>query len=72
MENQRGLKFILVFTHFFSDTGLVLIAGFLMLASFAMFAFPKRLPTARPTPRIHKADAKHPSIRGKIWAFPGR
>lgn len=34
-----------------------------MLAALAMFAFPKRLPTAKPTPRIHKVDAKNPSIR---------
>ncbi|KAB0800160.1 hypothetical protein PPYR_08040 [Photinus pyralis] len=43
--------------------GLVMISGCLMLAALAMFAFPKRLPTARPTPRIHKVDAKNPSIR---------
>ncbi|KYB29909.1 Solute carrier organic anion transporter family member 4C1-like protein [Tribolium castaneum] len=43
--------------------GLVLISGLLMLASFAMFAFPKRLKTAKPTPRIHQPGRKHPSIR---------
>ncbi|XP_018325614.1 solute carrier organic anion transporter family member 3A1 [Agrilus planipennis] len=44
--------------------GLVLIAGFLMLASLAMFAFPKRLSSnVRSAPRIQKSDAKHPSIR---------
>lgn len=51
-----------------SYVGLVLISGLLMLASFAMFAFPKRLSSARPTPRMHKTGRKHPSIRGrKNW-----
>ncbi|CAH0562422.1 unnamed protein product [Brassicogethes aeneus] len=43
--------------------GLVLIGGLLMLASLAMFAFPKRLSSAKPTPRIHQTSRKHPSIR---------
>lgn len=47
--------------------GLVLISGLLMLASFAMFAFPKRLKSAKPTPRIHQPGRKHPSIRGDIF-----
>lgn len=38
-----------------------------MLASFAMFAFPKRLKSAKPTPRIHQPGRKHPSIRGNIF-----
>ncbi|XP_060516016.1 solute carrier organic anion transporter family member 74D isoform X2 [Cylas formicarius] len=47
--------------------GLVIISGLLILASIAMFAFPKRLPKAKPIHRIRKiesADKKqHPSIR---------
>ncbi|KAI4454165.1 organic anion transporter [Holotrichia oblita] len=43
--------------------GLVLISGLLMLTSFAMFAFPKRLSTGRPAPRLQRTGRKHPSIR---------
>lgn len=43
--------------------GLVLISGLLMLTSFAMFSFPKRLSSARPTPRMHRTGRKHPSIK---------
>lgn len=46
--------------------GLVLIAGLLMLASLAMFAFPKRLSSAKPVTGIHRAingRRKHPSIK---------
>ncbi|KAJ8955397.1 hypothetical protein NQ318_003495, partial [Aromia moschata] len=43
--------------------GLVLIAGFLMLASLAMFAFPKRLSSAKQIHRIHHPNRKHPSIK---------
>ncbi|KAK9686742.1 Organic Anion Transporter Polypeptide (OATP) family [Popillia japonica] len=47
--------------------GLVLISGLLMLTSFAMFAFPKRLSTGRPAPRLQRTGRKHPSIRGKLF-----
>ncbi|KAJ8983526.1 hypothetical protein NQ317_012017 [Molorchus minor] len=43
--------------------GLVLIAGFLMLASLAMFAFPKRLSSANQVTRIPHPSRKHPSIK---------
>nr|XP_023019008.1 solute carrier organic anion transporter family member 3A1-like [Leptinotarsa decemlineata]XP_023019009.1 solute carrier organic anion transporter family member 3A1-like [Leptinotarsa decemlineata] len=43
--------------------GLVVIAGLLMLASLAMFMFPKRLPGSNQQPRVHDPDKKHPSIR---------
>ncbi|XP_017781677.1 PREDICTED: solute carrier organic anion transporter family member 3A1 [Nicrophorus vespilloides] len=43
--------------------GLVLISALLMLTSFAMFTFPKRLPSARPQPRMRRSGKKHPSIR---------
>lgn len=43
--------------------GLVLISGLLMLTSFAMFSFPKRLSSARPTSRMHRTGRKHPSIK---------
>ncbi|KAG5895478.1 hypothetical protein JTB14_011176 [Gonioctena quinquepunctata] len=43
--------------------GLVLIAGLLMLASLAMFAFPKTLPGSKQIGRIQDPDKKHPSIK---------
>lgn len=45
--------------------GLVLISALLMLASFAMFTFPKQLPSnRRRTPRAQKKySRKHPSIK---------
>ncbi|XP_022914735.2 solute carrier organic anion transporter family member 74D [Onthophagus taurus] len=43
--------------------GLVVISGLLILSSFAMFSFPKRLPTGRPAPRLQRTGRKHPSIR---------
>jgi len=36
-----------------------------MLASLAMFSFPKRLKTARPTTRALRREKKNPSLRGK-------
>lgn len=52
---------------FLAVSGLVLISALLMLASFAMFTFPKQLPSAhqRPTPKTHRYSRKHPSIRGE-------
>lgn len=49
--------------------GLVIISGLLVLASIAMFAFPKRLPHVKPLHRpktnIAITDKKqHPSLRG--------
>ncbi|XP_066248920.1 solute carrier organic anion transporter family member 74D [Euwallacea similis] len=46
--------------------GLVIISGLLVLASIAMFAFPKRLPHVKPLhrPRTNVTDKKqHPSLR---------
>ncbi|XP_072402384.1 solute carrier organic anion transporter family member 74D [Diabrotica undecimpunctata] len=43
--------------------GLVLISSLLMLASFAMFAFPKRLSGSKQTDRLRFSDKKHPSIK---------
>ncbi|XP_018573157.1 solute carrier organic anion transporter family member 3A1 [Anoplophora glabripennis] len=43
--------------------GLVLISGLLMLASLAMFSFPKRLSSSKRTNRIHHPGRKHPSIK---------
>lgn len=48
--------------------GLVLVSSMLMLASFVMFTFPKRLNSGRPEPRQRRAHdqhaaAKHPSLR---------
>lgn len=50
--------------------GLVIISGLLILASIAMFAFPKRLPHVKSLSRPRKnniiTDKKqHPSIRGE-------
>lgn len=65
LGNQTDVRRLIVFITLSSTLGLVLISGLLMLASFAMFAFPKRLSSARPTPRIHKTGRKHPSIKGR-------
>ncbi|XP_034242693.1 solute carrier organic anion transporter family member 74D-like [Thrips palmi] len=43
--------------------GLVLVSSMLMLASLAMFSFPKRLSTSRPTPRALRREKKNPSLR---------
>nr|CAI5836779.1 unnamed protein product [Callosobruchus analis] len=43
--------------------GLVLIAGLLMLASLAMFAFPKRLSSNKTITRMTHPSRKHPSIK---------
>lgn len=45
--------------------GLVLVSSMLMLASLAMFSFPKRLSTSRPTPRALRREKKNPSLRGE-------
>lgn len=43
--------------------GLVFVSSMLMLASQAMFAFPKRLSSGRPTPRSLRRGKKNPSLR---------
>ncbi|CAH1153796.1 unnamed protein product [Phaedon cochleariae] len=43
--------------------GLVLISGLLMLASLAMFTFPKRLQGSKQATRVQNPDKKHPSIK---------
>lgn len=43
--------------------GLVLVSSMLMLASLAMFSFPKRLSTSRPAPRAVRREKKNPSLR---------
>ncbi|XP_063220394.1 solute carrier organic anion transporter family member 74D-like [Bacillus rossius redtenbacheri] len=43
--------------------GLVMVSGLLLLASLAMFSFPKRLSTSRTTPRMLKKGKKNPSLR---------
>ncbi|KAK3930526.1 Solute carrier organic anion transporter family member 74D [Frankliniella fusca] len=43
--------------------GLVLVSSMLMLASLAMFSFPKRLSTSRPAPRALRREKKNPSLR---------
>lgn len=63
-NSDNKLFFFCINKNRFFFLGLVIISGLLILASFAMFAFPKRLSTARPTPRIHRNDRKHPRIRG--------
>nr|CAD7200701.1 unnamed protein product [Timema douglasi] len=43
--------------------GLVMVSALLMLASLAMFSFPKRLRSSRPTPRALQRGKKNPSLR---------
>ncbi|XP_069675061.1 solute carrier organic anion transporter family member 74D [Periplaneta americana] len=43
--------------------GLVMVSALLILASLAMFSFPKRLSTSRPTPRALRREKKNPSLR---------
>ncbi|XP_023718722.1 solute carrier organic anion transporter family member 74D [Cryptotermes secundus] len=43
--------------------GLVMVSALLFLASLAMFSFPKRLSTCRPTPRSLRREKKNPSLR---------
>ncbi|GLG94986.1 Solute carrier organic anion transporter family member [Gryllus bimaculatus] len=51
--------------------GLVLVSSLLMLASFAMFAFPKRLRTSRNPPRPLRCGKKNLSLRVASWRTLG-
>ncbi|KAJ9591625.1 hypothetical protein L9F63_001839, partial [Diploptera punctata] len=43
--------------------GLVMVSALLILASLAMFSFPKRLSTSRPAPKPVHREKKNPSLR---------